>query len=290
MNDYLVRVMTDDGHILGLAARTTHLVHQIGEIHQTSPTATAALGRALTGAALMAALLKRGQGLAITITGDGPLGKILVEADRDGSVRGMVSNPGADAPPKEGKLQVSHIVGKKGLVTVIKDLGRKENYTGVVPLSTGEIAEDLAYYLAKSEQIPSAMGIGVFVAPPCRVTAAGGFLVQSFPPADEKIIEGLEARIRSLKPITTLLKEGETPETILKAIFSHIPYHILEKLDLRFACSCNRKRLEKVIISLGQKEILHHLETQGNMEILCHYCLKKYTFSRDELKEILARI
>lgn len=290
MKDYLIRVMTEDGRLLGLAAVTTVLVGEIGNIHHTSPTATAALGRALTGAALMAALLKRGQRLALTIAGDGPLGKIVVEADRDGSVRGMVLHPEADLPPSDGKLQVSGIVGKSGLVTVIKDLGRKENYTGVVSLVTGEIAEDLAYYLAKSEQIPSAMGLGVFVAPPCSVTAAGGFLVQSFPPADEETVKAIEDRIRRLPPVTYLLKMGESPETIVEKIFSPLRYHVLERMALKFACSCSKERLERVIVSLGRTEISRHLATQGEMEITCHYCLKRYLFGQDELKEILSKL
>ncbi|MCX7981930.1 MAG: Hsp33 family molecular chaperone HslO [Syntrophales bacterium] len=290
MQDYLLRVMTDDGRLLGLAAVTTQLVNQIGNIHHTSPTATAALGRALTGAALMAALLKRGQSLAITIAGDGPVGKILVEADRDGAVRGMVTHPAADLPPQDGKLQVSGIVGKNGIVTVIKDLGRKENYTGVVSLVKGEIAEDLAYYLTKSEQIPSAMSLGVYVEPPCHVTAAGGFLVQSFPPSDDKVVATIEENIKSMEPITTLLRQGETPESILRQIFTPTPYHVLEKMNLRFACSCSRARLRRVVISLGREEIRRYLETEDSMEILCHYCLKKYLFSRRELEDILSEI
>ncbi|HOJ50936.1 MAG TPA: Hsp33 family molecular chaperone HslO [Syntrophales bacterium] len=289
MNDYLVRIMSNDGHLLGLAAVTTKLVNEIAHIHHTSPTATAALGRALTGAALLAALLKRGQSLALTIAGDGPLGKIVVEAERNGTLRGMVSHPEVDLPPHNGKLRVGDLVGKSGVITVIKDLGRKENYTGIVPLVTGEIAEDLTYYLAKSEQIPSAMGLGVYVSPPGEVTLAGGFLVQSFPPADEHVIEELEERIRSLKAVTTLLREGEMPETILEKIFSPIAYHVLEKMDLRFTCSCNRERLERVIISLGREEIKRHLTFHGDMEITCHYCLRKYTFSRQELEEIMKK-
>lgn len=282
--------MTADGHLLGLAAITTQLVNQISHLHHTSPTATVALGRALTGAALMAALLKRGQSLAIIIAGDGPLGKIVVEADRDGSVRGMVSHPDADFPSQKGKLLVSSIVGKTGTVTVVKDLGRKENYTGVVPLIKGEIAEDLAFYLAKSEQIPSAMGLGVFVDPPCQVTAAGGWLVQTFPPVEESLIENFEGRIRSLSSVTTLLRQGETPETIIEKIFSPLSYHVLEKMELRFSCSCSRKRIEKIVVSLGREEIRRHLENQEEMEILCHYCLKTYVFSRAALEEILTKL
>jgi molecular chaperone Hsp33 len=290
MEDYLVRVMTDQGHFIGVAAITTNLANELATLHHTSPTATAALGRTITGAALMAAILKRGQSLALTIEGNGPLGKVVVEAERSGAVRGMVAHPEADLPPKNGKLQVSGLVGKEGVLTVIKDLGRKENYTGVVPLVTGEIAEDIAFYLAKSEQIPSAVGLGVYIEPPCRVTAAGGFLVQTFPPSEEGEIIKVEERIRSLKPVTTLLREGETPETIIDKIFFPTPYHVLEKMNLTFACSCSRERLERVIISLGKREIERHVKEQGDMEITCHFCLKKYLFLREELVQILSRL
>lgn len=287
MENYFIRTMTQDGRILALACTTAGLVEGAARLHNTSPTASAALGRALTGGALMAALLKRDQGLALKIEGDGPLGRIVVEADRGGSIRGFVGNPGADLPPRNGKLDVSGIVGKTGFLTVIKDLGGKENYQGIVSLRSGEIAQDLAYYFAESEQIPSALGLGVFVEPNGVVSAAGGFLIQSFPPADEALVETLMNRLASLPPVTQILREGGTPETLLAEIFSGIPHYTLEHSKLHLACSCSQRRLERVVVSLGRREIAALVAEHGDIEITCEFCRTAYRFEKGELETIL---
>lgn len=279
--------MTHSGNILGLACVTTDLVDQAARLHGTSPTASAALGRALTGGALMALLLKQDQSLALKFEGDGPIQKIVVEADRTGSVRGLVGNPAADMPPRAGKLDVSGVVGKSGFLTVVKDLGGKENYQGIVSLRSGEIAQDLAYYFAESEQIPSAIGLGVFVEKDCSISAAGGFLIQSFPPADEDLIETLMARLEEMPPVTQILREGGTPESLLETIFTGIPCQQLETGALNLACSCSQRRLERVIISLGQQEIETLIAEHGDIDITCEFCRTTYHFGKEVLEDIL---
>jgi molecular chaperone Hsp33 len=287
MKNYFIRTMTQDGRILGLACTTTDLVETAARLPNTAPTASAALGRALTGGALMAALLKKDQRLALKFAGDGPLQRIIVEADRSGNVRGFVGNPDADLPPRAGKLDVSGVVGKSGFLTVIKDLGGKENYQGIVSLRSGEIAQDLAYYFAESEQIPSAIGLGVFVETDGSISAAGGFLIQSFPPADEGTVEALMGRLEKLPPVTQILRRGGTPETILESIFADIPYHRLEKGELNLACSCSQQRLERVVISLGRGEIETLMAEQEDMDITCEFCRTTYHFQRHDLEAIL---
>ncbi|MDQ5985051.1 MAG: 33 kDa chaperonin [Syntrophus sp. SKADARSKE-3] len=287
MKNYFIRTMTQSGNILGLAAVTTDLVNQAVQLHCTAPTASAALGRALTGGALMAMLLKKDQSLALKFEGNGPLGRIVVEADRLGNVRGLVGNPDADLPPRAGKLDVSGVVGNNGLLTVIKDLGGQENYQGIVTIRSGEIAQDLAYYFAESEQIPSAVGLGVFVEPDETVTASGGFLIQAFPPADDAMIDTLMERLEKLPPVTQILRNGGTPGTILEAIFGDTPLHTLEMGALNLACSCNQRRLERVVISLGPAEIASLIEEHGDIDITCEFCRTTYHFEKKELQAIL---
>ena len=209
MDDYLVRIITEEKNILGLACITTNLVNDARKRHGTFPTATAALGRALTGGELLGALLEPDQRVALKFTGNGPLKKIIVEAEGDGTVRGYVEVPQVDLPPRNGKFDVGGALGREGFLTVTKDLRLKEPYNGVVKLYTGEIASDIAFYLTESEQIPSAVGLGVFVETDGSVTASGGFLVQSLPPADEALIDSLAGRIENMPPITRQLKDGK---------------------------------------------------------------------------------
>jgi len=285
--DHVIRVLAAGGHVLALAALTTGLVGEARVLHGTSPTATAALGRALTGGALMAALLKRGQRLALKIEGGGPLGKIIVEADRDGSVRGFVDHPEVELPARAGKIDVSGAVGRDGFLTVIKDLGTKAPYNGVVSLRTGEIAEDLAYYFAESEQIPTAMGLGVYVEADGAVGAAGGFLVQTMPPVEEEIVEGLIARIGGMDPVTTNLRRGASPEEILKIILGGLEYHVLEENPLTLRCNCDRPRIERVVLSLGEKEIASLIEDPGFAEVSCTFCRSSYRLDAQDLRRLL---
>lgn len=290
MDSYIVRVMSDGGQILGLAGVTTALVDEARRLQHTSVTATAALGRALTGGALMASLLKRDQRLALKIEGNGPLKKIIVEADSNGDVRGFVGDPAVELPPRGEKIDVAGAVGKEGFLTVMKDLGAKEPYSGIVRLRTGEIAEDLAYYFAESEQIPTAMALGVYVEPTGAVSAAGGFLIQTLPPPDTELVDRLIDRIGRMATVTRNLRNGSSPEKILEMIFGDIPFHVLEKKGLALRCTCSRARIERVIISMGPEEIAEMIREQGEAAVTCEFCRTTHHFHRDDLEKLLAEI
>jgi molecular chaperone Hsp33 len=287
VSDYLVRIIAKSGTVRALACVTTELVSEARRRHGTSPTASAALGRALTGGALLGALLKTGQRLALRFEGNGPLKKILIEAESNGAVSGYVGNPEADLPDRAGKLDVAGVLGRAGFLTVTKDLGLKEPYTGMVQLHSSEIAEDLAYYLTSSEQIPSAVGLGVFVEPDNTISAAGGFLIQSLPPQDEETVDRLMERIEKMPPITELLRQGKTPEQLLELVFADIPYDTLEKRALAFACSCSREKVERALIAMGAAELRHLIEREEETAVTCEFCRESYRFSREELEAVL---
>lgn len=287
MKDYLVRIMAREVNIRGVACVTTNLVDEARKRHGTSPTASAALGRALTGGALLGSLLKKEQRVALRFEGNGPLKKILVEADSRGAVRGYVGVPDADLPPRDGKLDVSGVLGRKGLLVVTKDLRMKEPYSGMVELRSGEIAEDLAYYLAESEQIPSAVALGVYVEPDKCVTAAGGFMVQSFPPRNEEMVEEMIRQIGKIPPVTDLLRRGKSPEQVLEQIFQGIPFDFLLQHDLSFECGCSKERVERALITLGRDEIATILENLGQADVRCEFCLQSYHLSGRELRGLL---
>lgn len=290
MADYLVRVMGEKFNVIGLACVTTDLVDEAGRLHGTSRTASAALGRALTGGLLMGALMKRGQRVGLKFEGSGPLKKIIVEADNDGTVRGFVGVPDVEVPFNDEKLNVAGALGREGSLTVFKDLGLKEPYRGIVKLLTGEIAEDIANYFAESEQISSAVGLGVFVKPDGKVSAAGGFLIQSLPPSEERTVEQFIENIRKMPFITDLLREGKTPEDILEIIFPGVPYHVLGKRNLSLRCACSRERIERVLISLGKKELEGIVAEQGETDVTCEFCRSNYHFTRKELEDLRQEI
>lgn len=287
MNDYLVRVITEEKNIVGLACVTTNLVDDARRRHGTCPTATAALGRALTGGELMGALLDPDQRVALKFTGNGPLRKIIVEAEGDGTVRGYVEVPRVDLPPMNGKLDVGGAIGREGYLTVTKDLRLKEPYNGIVKLYTGEIASDIAFYLTESEQIPSAVGLGVYVETDGSVSASGGFLVQSLPPADETLIETLAERIQGLPPVTRQLIDGMTPEGILAGIFEGIPYRTIETRRLSFRCSCSVSRIEQALITLGRSQLEEVVRDQEVFDISCHFCNRNYVFRKEHLLRLI---
>jgi len=285
--DHMIRVISAEANVIGLACISTSTVNEACAMHKTSPAAGAALGRALTGTLLMGALLKKGQRVGIMIDGGGPIGKLITEADSDGAVCGFATNPAADAPLREGKLNVSGVVGREGSLKVFKDIGIDEPYQGIVDLRTGEIAEDLAYYFAVSEQIPTAVSLGVYVEPDNSVSAAGGFLIQSLPPSDENLIEKIIANIGKLPPFTESIRGGQMPEDILASIFSGIPYHVIEKRGLRFQCKCGRRRIERVLISLGCDELKKLASKEENIEVRCEFCGTAYTFSRGQVEGLI---
>ena len=287
MGDYLVRSIGDKTNILGLACVTTGLVHETSQLHGTSRTASAALGRALTGGLLMGALMKRRQRIALKFEGNGPLKKIIVEADNEGTVRGFVAVPEADVPSKDGKLDVSGLLGNEGTLTVAKDLGLKEPYRGIVKLHTGEIAEDIAYYFLESEQIPSAVGLGVFVELDGKVSAAGGFLIQTIPPVEEGLVDRIIKNIQEIPFVTQMIREGKTPEEMLARIFSDIPYHVLGNQELSFRCTCSKERIERALIALGGDELQKFIAEEEETDVTCEYCRTNYRFVRKELEDLL---
>jgi molecular chaperone Hsp33 len=238
----------------------------------------------------MGALLKRDQRVALKFEGSGPLKKIIAEADQDGSVRGFVAVPDAEVPLQDEKLNVAEALGSEGLLTVVKDVGLKEPYRGIVKLLTGEIAEDIAYYFVESEQVPTAVGLGVFVRTDGDVSAAGGFLIQSLPPSEDRMVEELVENIRKIPSITDLLRQGKTPEEILDMIFSGIPHHFLEKRNLFLRCSCSRERIERVLISLGKEELGGIITEQGEADVTCEFCRTRYHFTREELEDLQGEI
>jgi molecular chaperone Hsp33 len=288
MSDYLVRILTDAGNVRALACVSTDLVREAARRHGTLTTATVALGRALTGGALFGALLKTGQRVAFKFEGNGPLKKILVEAESSGAVRGCIGDPWVALATPDGGHDVAGALGRAGFLTVTKDLGLKEPYRSTVQLYTSGIAEDLAYYLTESEQVPSAVGLGVFTEGADDVAAAGGFLIQSLPPRDEAAIDLLMKRIADLPPLSDYFHAGRTPEELLALLFDGIPYKTLEKRALAFACSCSRERIERVLISLGHADLAALIEQQGETEVTCEFCRERYRFDREELERLLA--
>lgn len=290
MSDYLVRILAKSGNVRGLACVTTGLVDEVCKRHGTLPTASAALGRALTAGTLLGAMLKTGQRVALRFEGNGPLKKIIVEADSDGSVRGYVGDPQVHLLRPDGGLDVAQALGRAGFLTIAKDLGLKAPYRGTVQLYSSQIAEDLALYLVESDQIPSAVGLAEFVEFDGTVSAAGGFLIQAVPPVDPAVVEELMARIEKLPPLSELLKSGKSPEEILELLFSGIPYDVLEKRALGFACSCSRERIERVLLSLGKKELVSMREEQQGAQVTCEFCGEPYIFDEADLDRIIAEV
>lgn len=288
MDNYLVRVVGSEADVIGLACVTTTLVAEACRLHGTYPTASAALGRALTGGTLMGALLKRNQRLALKFEGNGPLKKIIVEADNNGVVRGFVGDPKVDLPPKNNKIDVAGALGQAGFLTVIKDLGlREEPYKGIVQLRTSEIAEDLAYYFAESEQIPSAVGLGVFIEARGDISAAGGFLIQSLPPSDDAVVEQIIGHIERMPPLSELIRGGTTPEGLIDILFNGISYRILERRELTYRCTCSREKIEGVLITLGREEIEALIRERGETDVVCEFCHQQYHFDGSQLLHLL---
>ena len=288
MDDYILRATAADGLIRAFAATTKNTVQTARSLHNTTPVASAALGRLLTAGAMMGTMLKGEKDLVtLQIKGDGPIEGLLVTVDSKGRVKGYPFNPNVDIPPKSPvKLDVGGAVGK-GYLTVIKDLGLKEPYVGKTELVSGEIAEDLTYYYAKSEQIPTAIALGVLVDTDTSIKAAGGFIIQLMPGATLEVATMLEERITHLKYITELLDRGETPETILDAVLGDMDLEIIDKMPTEFYCDCSRERVEKALISIGEKDLRTILEEDKKAEISCHFCNKVYNFDEADLKKLL---
>ncbi len=289
MEDYIVRAVTDTGSVRAFAAATTGMVNEAHRIHQTWPIASAALGRLLTAATMMGWMLKSEQeSLTLQVTGDGPIGRVIAVADSQAHVKGYVGDPFVDLPNNQaGKLNVGGAVGQNGFLTVIRDLGLKEPYIGRVPLVSGEIGEDLTHYFALSEQIPSSVGLGVLVNPDLTIQASGGFLVQVMPEATDNDISQLESNIGKIQSVTAMMETGMTPEDILAVVLEGLPYEIAGRTKTVYQCDCSRERVERALVSLGEKELKKMIEEDGKAELTCHFCDKVYQFDRTELESLL---
>ena len=289
MADQIVRVITSDGAVMASAITGRALVERARQIHRTLPVATAALGRSLMAASMMGNQLKGEENsLTLQIKGGGPLGTITCVSDPEGNVRGCVGNPFVELPRKErGKLDVGAAVGTDGSLTVIKDLGMKEPYIGSVPLVSGEIAEDVTAYFATSEQFPTACALGVLVNPDQSVRAAGGYLIQLLPGADEEVIDKVEQGIRSMGYVTRAFEEGLTPLELVQRVLGAFEVEILETTEVEYRCYCSRERVCRALISLGAEELRQMAEEQDGAEVNCQFCGKDYRFTAEELRGLM---
>lgn len=289
MEDYIVRAAAAGTQIRAFAAVTTGLVEEARSRHRTSPVATAALGRLLTGGVMMGSMMKNDTDvLTIQISCSGPIKGLTVTADSQGNVKGYVHNPDVMLPPKNGKLDVGGALGQ-GVLTVIKDMGLKEPYSGQTILQTGEIAEDLTYYFATSEQVPSSVGLGVLMEGDNTVRCAGGFIVQVMPFIEDDVLSRLEENIQKIQSVTSMLDNGHTPEEMLGHVLEGLDLKITDTLPARFHCNCSKERIEKVIISIGRKEIQDMIDEGKEIEVKCHFCNTSYKYSVDELRELLKK-
>ncbi len=290
MTDYIIRASAAENQIRAFAATTKELVEYARSIHETSPVATAALGRLLTAGAMMGSMMKGEEDiLTLQIKGSGPIGGITVTANSKGTVKGYAYNPEVLLHANDkGKLDVGGAIGA-GILSVIKDLGLKEPYTGQTHLVSGEIAEDIAYYYATSEQVPSVVALGVLMNKDNTVRQAGGFIIQLMPFAEDTVIDRLEKKVNEITSITSLLDQEMSPEMILEHILGDFGLEHMDKLPTAFECNCTKKRVEKAIISIGQKEITEMIEEDKPIEVNCHFCNTHYHFSVEELKDLLLR-
>ncbi|WP_250674451.1 Hsp33 family molecular chaperone HslO [Paraclostridium ghonii] len=291
MKDYVIRATAGDGQVRAFVATTKNMVEKARDLHKTTKVATAALGRTLTATSMMGLMMKNdGDKITVIIKGGGPIGSILATANSKGIVKGYVDNPNVvveDYP--NGKLNVAAAVGSEGTVRVTKDLGLREPYNGSYPMVSGEIAQDLTYYFAVSEQTPSVVALGVLTKEE-EVEYAGGFIVQLMPDADEETIGKLESNVSNLDSITNMLKNGNTPEDILNIVLDGLNPQILDKCDIGFECECSKERVEGVLISIGQHQLAEIIEEDKKAEIGCQFCNSKYVFDENELKAIIDKM
>lgn len=287
MTDYMVRATAAGAQIRAFAATTGQLVEAARQAHDTSPVVTAGLGRLLTAGAMMGMMLKSDSDLlTLQIRGNGPVRGLTVTADKNGRVKGYADVPQVILPANErGKLDVGGAVGA-GVLSVIRDLGLKEPYVGQTDLQTGEIGDDLTYYFAASEQIPSSVGLGVLMEKTNTVKCAGGFIIQLMPFAEEAVISALEKNLSNITSVTALLDQEMTPEEMLRRVLEGFDVEFNDKMPCSFFCNCSKQRVEKALISIGKKEICKMIEDGEPIEVNCHFCNKNYAFSVDELKEL----
>lgn len=286
MEDYLVRALAREAGVRVIVSANTTLALEAADRHGTFPTASIALAHGLTGAALMGALLKVRQRIAMKFEGSGPLQKILVESDNNGRIRGYVSNPMIDLPDLTPE-QIAAALGDTGLLTVVKDTGLPELSESTVPLGSGDIAAELTFFLNQSEQIPSLIDISHTMDDEGILQTVGGLLIQALPPYESDIVQQLRNNIQELPPVADLLHSGKTPEEITGLLFGQMPYKLLEKRPLHFHCGCSRSRSEQALISLGAEELRQIIATEGETIVDCHFCHEQYLFSREDLEALL---
>ena len=287
MEDYLVKALAFNGQVRAYAVRSTKLVGEAQRRHYTWPTASAALGRAMTATVMMGAMLTGDDKLTVKIDGDGPLGHILVDGNAKGEVRGYVLNPQTHFDLNEhGKLDVRRAVGTTGTLTVVKDIGMRDFFTGQIPIVSGELGEDFTYYFSTSEQVPSSVGVGVLVNPDNSILAAGGFIIQLMPGTDDETITKIENHLKVMTPISKQIEKGLTPEELLEEILGDEPIKFLETMPVSFTCTCSKERFGNAMVSLGADEIQDMIETDGQAEVHCHFCNEKFIFTKEELEEL----
>lgn len=289
MKDYLIRGLAFDDEIRFFAVSTTNLVEKIRKRHNGYPTAMAAVGRVATVTTMLGAMQKSGDTVDVRIRGNGKIGNIVATANELGEVRAYASNMQIHLPSNtKGKLDVKGVVGTSGDMVVIKDLGLAEKYTTTSPIISGEIAEDFTYYFAKSEQIPSAVSLGVFVDVDNKILSAGGFIVQVLPNTKEETIVKLEKTLANIKPISTLINEGNSLENIMEIIFEK-NYRILKKIDIKFKCHCSKEKYSNALITLGKEELTDMLKDE-QIETVCSFCNEKYEFTNKEIKKLIEKL
>ena len=287
MTDYIVRATAADGQIRAFAAYTKDVVEEARRRHNTSPTATVALGQLLTAGTMMGAMMKNDTDiLTLQIRCDGPLGGLTVTADNQGNVKGYAVHPDVDVPVKNGQINVADALDL-GVLNVIKDMGLKEPYVGQTILETSEIAKDLTYYYMNSEQVPSSVGLGVLMNTDNTVKCAGGFIIQLMPFAEDATIDKLEENLKNVTSVTELLDHGCTPEGLLEALLGNLGIEVLDTLPTQFHCNCSKERVEKAVASVGREDLQAMIDDGEDIEVKCDFCNSTYKYTVDELKEIL---
>lgn len=291
MSDYLVRALAFDGKVRAFSVRSTVTVGEAQQRHATWPTASAALGRTMTAGVMMGAMLKGEDKLTVKVEGKGPIGAIIVDSNSKGEVRGYASNPQTHFDLNEhGKLDVRRAVGTDGMLTIVKDLGLRDFFTGSVPIVSGELGEDFTYYFVASEQVPSSVGLGVLVNPDNSILAAGGFIIQLMPGIEDETITIIEEKLSSMEPVSKLIAKGLSPEELLQEILGTENVQILDQMPVSFECNCSKERFGTAILGLGEAEIREMIEEDGSAEAQCHFCMETYHYSKEELESFIDEI
>lgn len=291
MVDYLVRALAFEGKVRAYAVRTTDTVGEAQKRHATWPTASAALGRSMTAGVMMGAMLKGEDKITVKVEGNGPIGAIIVDSNSKGEVRGYVSKPQTHFDLNEhGKLDVSRAVGTEGMLTIVKDLGLRDFFTGSVPIVSGELGEDFTYYFAVSEQVPTSVGLGVLVNPDNTILASGGFIIQLMPGIEDETISIIEEKLSSMEPVSKLIARGLTPEELLQEILGAENVKFLDEMPVSFDCNCSKERFGTAILALGETEIQEMIEDDGKAEAQCHFCMETYQYSQQELESFIDEI